>query len=87
VTRGARMTHMRRMTRRCWMVAGVTVAVGLAGCATRETVLMQHPQTNEVVQCAEGYRRLLGGQGYQPQEDCIADYQRQGYERPPAPGK
>lgn len=66
------------------MVAGVTMAALLAGCATMETVMMQHPQTHEIAQCAVGYRSFIGGQGYRRQEDCIADYQRQGYERAPA---
>jgi len=62
------------MTPRCRLVAG---------CATTETVMMQHPRTNEIAQCAEGHRRFIGGGGYRRQEDCIADYERQGFERPP----
>jgi hypothetical protein len=42
------------MTQECWMVADVTMAALLAGCATTETVMMQHPQTHEIAQCAEG---------------------------------
>jgi hypothetical protein len=71
------------MTRQYWMLAGVTMALMFASCTTRDTVMMQHPQTNAIVQCAEGYRRLLAGNGYQSQEDCIADYQRRGYDRAP----
>lgn len=72
--------------------ASVVMAVALltlipSGCAPRDTVMMQHPRTHEIVQCAEGYRRFLGGDGYRGQEDCIADYQRQGYERAPAPAE
>jgi len=82
------MTRLARMTRQCWMVAGGTMAVLLAGCATTETVMMQHPRTHEIAQCVEGYRGLIGGGGYRSQEDCIADYQRQGYERAtPTPGR
>ena len=61
----------------------VLVIFIMAGCAARETVMMQHPQTNEIVQCAEGYRRFIGGDGYRGQEDCIADYERRGYQRSP----
>lgn len=44
---------------------------------------MQHPQTRtKIAQCAEGYRRFIGGDGYREQEDCIADYERQRYQRP-----
>jgi hypothetical protein len=64
------------------MVASVTMAVVSAGCTMTETVMMQHPQTGEIAQCADGYRSLLDGRGYRRQEDCIADLQRQGFERP-----
>jgi hypothetical protein len=72
--------------------ASVVMAVPLltlitSGCAPVDTVMMQHPRTHEIVQCAEGYRRFLGGDGYRGQEDCVADYQRQGYERAPAPAE
>jgi hypothetical protein len=36
------------------------------------------------------FRRIPGfidGQGYRIQEECIADYQRKGYERPPETGQ
>ena len=81
------MTRVARMTWQCWMATGVTLAAVLGGCTTRETVMMQHPQTHEIARCAEGYSRFTAGQGYQTQEECIADYQRKGYERPPAPEK
>jgi hypothetical protein len=61
----------------------VTMAVVLAGCTTREAVMLQHPRTHEIVQCAEGHRRFIDGQGYRRQEDCISDFERQGFERPP----
>jgi hypothetical protein len=67
----------------CWMVAGATMAVVLTGCTTTQTVMMQHPQTHEFAQCPEGYRGFIDGHGYRRQEDCIADYQRRGYEREP----
>lgn len=62
----------------------VTIAMVLVGCATRETVMMHHPQTHELVRCTEGYRSLIDGKGYRRQEDCIADLERQGFERTPA---
>ena len=64
------------------MAAGFLIAI-MSGCATTETVMMQHPQTHEIAQCAEGYRRFIGGDGYRGQKDCIADYERQGYRRAP----
>jgi hypothetical protein len=66
------------------MAAGLLIVI-MSGCATTQTVMMQHPQTHEIAQCAEGYRRFIGGDGYRRQEDCIEDYQRQGYERAPVP--
>ena len=78
------MTRVARMTPPGWMAASVTMAVLFAGCATTGTVMMQHPQTHEIARC----RSFIGGQGYRRQEDCIADYQRQGYERTPVtPGR
>jgi hypothetical protein len=44
--------------------------------------MMQHPQTGEIAQCADGYRNLIDGRGYRRQEDCIADFERKGFERP-----
>jgi len=79
---------MKRGRAHVGLVAGVAMAALSAGCATVETVMMQHPQTHEIAQCPAGYRGFIGGGGYRRQEDCIADYQRQGYELPPgAPGK
>jgi hypothetical protein len=67
------------------LIAGVTMTAVSGGCTTAETVLMQHPQTHEIARCADGYTRIIDGQGYQTQEECIADYQRKGYERPAGP--
>lgn len=74
---------MPSMTPQCRLVAGALLGVLLAGCAATGTVMMQHPRTHEIAQCAEGYRRFIGGDGYRRQEDCIADYERQGYQRAP----
>lgn len=67
-----------------WWPFVVTLASMLAGCAARETVMMQHPQTRELVRCAEGYRSFIDGKGYRRQEDCIAELERKGFERTPA---
>jgi hypothetical protein len=77
------VTRVASMTQQCWMAASVTMAVVLAGCTMRETVMMQNPQTREIAQCADRYRSLIDGRGYRRQEDCIADLERQGFERPP----
>jgi hypothetical protein len=79
------MTRVRCTTLHWCLVAGATVAVMLGGSTTTDTVLMQHPQTHEIARCADGYNRFIDGQGYQTQEDCSADYQRKGYERPAGP--
>jgi hypothetical protein len=67
--------------RRGLMIAGMTLTLEAAGCATREPVMMYNPQTREIGRCAEGYRSFMAGEGYRTQEDCITDYERQGYER------
>ncbi len=79
------MTRLASVTRQCLMTTGVITAAMLTGCTTADTVMMQHPQTHEIARCAEGYSRFIDGQGYQTQEDCIADYHRKGYERPAGP--
>jgi len=65
--------------------AAMTMAVVFAGCATPEPVMLRNPQTNVIAQCVAGYRAFIDGQGYRTQEDCIADYQRKGYEQMSAP--
>ena len=81
------MSRPRTMGTARAMAAGLLIVI-MSGCATTETVMMQHPQTHEIAQCAEGYRRFISGDDYRRQEDCIADYQRQGYERAPVtPGR
>jgi len=66
------------------MAAGLLIAIG-SGCAPTATVMMQHPRTHEIAQCAAGYRRFIDGDGYRRQEDCIADLERRGFERPRGP--
>jgi hypothetical protein len=77
---------MRRAFQRGAIVVGIASALAMAGCATRETIMMYNPQTREIARCAEGYRSFMAGTGYRSQEDCIEDYQRRGYERMSAPG-
>lgn len=53
----------------------------MAGCATPDTVMMRNRQTGEIAPCAAAYRSLFGGQGYRQQDDCIAQYERKGFQR------
>jgi hypothetical protein len=78
-----RSRHMKGYGR----VACVTASLVMAGCTSADTVMMQHPTTNEIARCAEGHRRFIAGEGYKTQEDCIADYERQGFVRVPATRK
>jgi hypothetical protein len=52
-----------------------------AGCATPDTVMMRNRQSGEIAQCAAAYRSFFGGLGYRQQDDCIAQYERNGFER------
>lgn len=73
---------------RALLVSGMTMWAALAaGCATKEPVMMYNPQTREIARCAEGRRSFMDGEGYRAQDDCIADYEKQGFQRmaPPAP--
>jgi hypothetical protein len=64
-----------------WTGLGVVLLGVLTGCTARETVMMRNPRTHQIARCAEGYRRFINGGGYQRQEDCVAEYERKGYER------
>lgn len=70
---------------KAWVSAALFLGIVAPGCAASETVMMQHPRTHEIAQCVEGYRRFIGGDGYRGQKECIADYERQGYQRAPVP--
>ncbi len=64
----------------------ILMAVGLAGCATSETVYLQNT-SSQTVQCGP-YTGYFGSRYVMTQNqlrDCIADYQRQGYERVQGP--
>jgi len=62
-------------------LAGMILAVVVTGCATKEPVMMYNPQTREIARCAEARRSFVDGQGYRAQDDCIADYEKQGFQR------
>jgi hypothetical protein len=56
----------------------------LAGCATEtKLVLLRHPQTGKTAQCGPypttGHTSKITA--VEHERGCIADYQRQGYER------
>jgi hypothetical protein len=57
------------------------------GCTTKEPVMMYNVQTREIARCAEARRSFMAGDGYRAQDDCIADYEKQGFQRmsPSAP--
>ena len=64
----------------------ILMVVGLAGCATSETVYLQNT-SSQTVQCGP-YTGYFGSAYVMTQNqlrDCIADYQRQGYERVQGP--
>jgi hypothetical protein len=61
------------------------LAVVVTGCATKEPVMMYNPQTREIARCAEARRSFMDGEGYRAQDDCIADYEKQGFQRMSAP--
>jgi hypothetical protein len=55
------------------------------GCSTTP-VSLKHPGTGRVVQCGPyGWNELRTGSVPERERGCIADYQRQGYERVPDP--
>jgi hypothetical protein len=60
----------------------VVAAVLLVGCSL-ETIYLQHPDTKEVKSCdGSTYLSLVGRDtGAYLQRGCVADFQRQGYER------
>jgi hypothetical protein len=62
-------------------LAGIILAVVMAGCATKDPVMMYNPQTREITRCVEARRSFMAGEGYRAQDDCIADYEKQGFQR------
>lgn len=67
-----------------WLAALLLVSV-LAGCSTAP-VYLKHTETGQVVQCGPyptGGIQAAAGAFHENQ--CITDYQRQGYERVPSP--
>lgn len=69
------------------LVLLTTVLFSFVACTrTTQPVTLRHPNTGAVVQCGPYQDNFLGGLRafvYQQERDCIADYQRQGYERAP----
>ncbi len=64
------------------MLMLLAVAVIGAGCTS--AVTLRHPQTGQTVKCGPYYVETLTYGGVVARErGCIADYQRQGYERVP----
>ena len=65
----------------------LAILAAFIGCATTQPVTLRHPNTGAVVQCGpykvNFFVGPVGGPVYQQERDCIADYQRQGYERAP----
>jgi hypothetical protein len=71
------------MMRRGFLALLVAAAAGLAACAT-DAVILRHSSTGRTVRCGPFPTFPQGtAQAYQKERDCVADYQRQGYERVP----
>ncbi len=66
----------------------ILMAIGLAGCTTSEIVYLQNA-SSQTVRCGPytNYGHIPSANVTTQNElrDCIADYQRQGYERVPGP--
>jgi hypothetical protein len=62
------------------------VALTLAGCTTSETIHLRN-STGQVVQCGPythyGNMPAAGAENRAEIRDCVADFQRQGYDRVP----
>jgi hypothetical protein len=71
------------VTRRLLAVMGLAVA--MTGCTTKEPVMMYHPESHEIARCVEARRSFMAGDGYRKQDDCIADYEKQGFQRMSTP--
>lgn len=69
-------------------VSVTLMAIALAGCQpfVTEPVFLKHPQTGGVVVCGPyRYRDQSAIMVAFQEQQCITDYQRQGYDRVPAP--
>jgi hypothetical protein len=71
------------VTRRLLAVMGLAVA--MTGCTTKEPVMMYNPESREIARCVEARRSFMAGDGYRAQDDCIADYEKQGFQRMSTP--
>jgi hypothetical protein len=63
----------------------VVLIVAVAGCggSAYAPIKMRNPRTGEIATCGPPRGRLYEGMSYQLMRDCIADFQRQGWERVP----
>ncbi len=67
------------------LLAVMVLAVAMTGCTTKEPVMMYHPESREIARCVEARRSFMAGDGYRAQDDCIADYEKQGFQRMSTP--
>jgi len=75
---------MMRAARRALLL--LVASSSLVACASTDAVILRHQRTGAVVHCGPYETNFWGHVGasiYQQERDCIADYQRQGYERAP----
>lgn len=62
----------------CGLLAMLSLSGGCANFSKQpRTVLLQHPETLDFVECRVG--RLLTNFDYARNEECVAEYQKQGY--------
>ena len=67
------------------LLAVMVLAVAMTGCTTKEPVMMYNPESREIARCVEARRSFMAGDGYRAQDDCIADYEKQGFQRMSTP--
>jgi hypothetical protein len=67
------------------LLAVMVLAVAMTGCATKEPVMMYNPESHEIARCVGARRSFMAGDGYRAQDDCIADYEKQGFQRMSTP--
>ena len=65
-------------------ITALFIAAVLAGCIKSESIVLRHPVTGKMTTC-DGYAGLglQATMGETRQRNCVADFQRQGYERVP----
>jgi hypothetical protein len=69
------------------ILIAAALAALVAACNTSETIYLRHPTTAQTVQCGPyskvGNAAAVYAVMAQQLRDCVADYQRQGFERTP----